>query len=289
MGSVLKVRDENGNFIGIHAIRGTEGKSAYEQAVEGGYAGTEEEFIALLNGLAYYKTGGTTWDYTVNIPGVTTLTPGTVARIIPHDVSSSPTPTLDVNGLGAKQIRRYRSDVGNSYLAVGGFDSAWIDMVPIELVYDGTYWIAAAMTKPYAGDLSGVVSVKSGGTGADNEDDACKRLGTPRMTKFNSDGTYLGDIFAFDYFIAKNGDQTIIFNKIGGDPLYPLRALSTYLDPAVGNTTIVTYEMAFTRISDDNEYKAQVTKSFIDNFSSAKAIVTENTEWTEVYGVKLPC
>lgn len=50
MASVLKIRDKNGKFIGINAIRGDNGKSAYEQAKVGGYKGTEEEFIALLNG-----------------------------------------------------------------------------------------------------------------------------------------------------------------------------------------------------------------------------------------------
>lgn len=48
---ILKIRDENGNFIPINAIRGDKGKSAYEQAKDGGYTGTEEAFIALLNGL----------------------------------------------------------------------------------------------------------------------------------------------------------------------------------------------------------------------------------------------
>ena len=49
--SVLNIRDENGNFIPIPAIRGDDGKSAYEQAKEGGYKGTEDEFIAILNGI----------------------------------------------------------------------------------------------------------------------------------------------------------------------------------------------------------------------------------------------
>lgn len=48
---VLKIRDENGNLIPVNAIRGESGKSAYEQAQEGGYKGTEEEFVATLNGL----------------------------------------------------------------------------------------------------------------------------------------------------------------------------------------------------------------------------------------------
>ena len=45
---VLKIKDEKGNLIPINALRGA---SAYEQAVEGGYKGTKEEFLAFLNGL----------------------------------------------------------------------------------------------------------------------------------------------------------------------------------------------------------------------------------------------
>lgn len=51
MTMILNVRDKDGNFIPIPAIRGEAGKSAYEQAKDGGYKGTLEEFIALLNGL----------------------------------------------------------------------------------------------------------------------------------------------------------------------------------------------------------------------------------------------
>ena len=46
--AVLYIRDKDGNFVPINTIRG---KSAYEQAKEGGYNGTEEEFIAFLNGI----------------------------------------------------------------------------------------------------------------------------------------------------------------------------------------------------------------------------------------------
>lgn len=46
--SVLKIRDENGNFIPIKSIKG---ESAYEQAKAGGYLGTEEEFIQALASL----------------------------------------------------------------------------------------------------------------------------------------------------------------------------------------------------------------------------------------------
>lgn len=54
---ILHIRDENGQFVPIPAIKGDDGKdgkdgkSAYEQAKEGGYTGTEEEFVDFLNGL----------------------------------------------------------------------------------------------------------------------------------------------------------------------------------------------------------------------------------------------
>ena len=52
MGSVLKIRDKDGRFVDIPAIKGDDGKSAYEQAVEGGFQGTEEEFIQVLASLS---------------------------------------------------------------------------------------------------------------------------------------------------------------------------------------------------------------------------------------------
>ena len=48
---ILRIRDENRKFIPINAIKGDDGKSAYELAQEGGYKGTLEDFIAILNGL----------------------------------------------------------------------------------------------------------------------------------------------------------------------------------------------------------------------------------------------
>lgn len=47
---VLKVRDENGKFVEIPAIKGQDGKSAYEIWLKQGNEGTEEDFIASLKG-----------------------------------------------------------------------------------------------------------------------------------------------------------------------------------------------------------------------------------------------
>lgn len=48
---VLYLRDKDGKFVPINTIKGADGKSAYQQAVDGGFLGTEEEFIAILNGI----------------------------------------------------------------------------------------------------------------------------------------------------------------------------------------------------------------------------------------------
>ena len=57
--AVLYIRDKDGNFVPINTIRG---KSAYEQAKEGGYNGKEEEFIAFLNGLLTNPVSQTSLD-----------------------------------------------------------------------------------------------------------------------------------------------------------------------------------------------------------------------------------
>ena len=85
---ICKVWDaEQSKYVGIPAIKGTDGKSAYQYAVEGGYTGTGEEFTAKLareipealpNPNALTFTGAVTGSYdgsntmTVNIPSAVT-------------------------------------------------------------------------------------------------------------------------------------------------------------------------------------------------------------------------
>lgn len=81
---ILRIKDENGNFVSIPAIQGDDGKSAYEQAKEGGYKGTEEEFIAVLNGLtssteyAHYSDFGNPHKVTAQQTGALPITGGTI-------------------------------------------------------------------------------------------------------------------------------------------------------------------------------------------------------------------
>lgn len=46
--SVLHIRGEDGKFHDLVTVRGLDGKTAYEYAKDGGYAGTEEEFAEKL-------------------------------------------------------------------------------------------------------------------------------------------------------------------------------------------------------------------------------------------------
>ena len=58
--SILKIRDKNGNVIEVPALKGNDGKSAYEYAKDGGYTGTEAEFIAKMSeSIIPIESGGT--------------------------------------------------------------------------------------------------------------------------------------------------------------------------------------------------------------------------------------
>lgn len=62
---VLKIYDENHNPIPIPAIKGADGKSAYESAQDGGYTGTETQFnsdLANVSAKADKPTIKTTMD-----------------------------------------------------------------------------------------------------------------------------------------------------------------------------------------------------------------------------------
>lgn len=83
-GTVYVWSEESGKYVPLKAIRGEDGKSAYDLAKEGGYTGTEEEFIALLNGLAssgdgaHYKDVNNPHKVTAQQVGALPLTGGTL-------------------------------------------------------------------------------------------------------------------------------------------------------------------------------------------------------------------
>lgn len=120
-------------------------------------------------------TEGTGAAYTATVEGITALTAGATFVMIPHTASTSKTPTLNVNGLGAKTLRRRLSN--STVSTVAAATENWLGAnKPIRVFYDGTYWIAD-FTRPNANDIYGTVAVASGGTGASTAATALTNLG----------------------------------------------------------------------------------------------------------------
>ena len=120
-------------------------------------------------------TTGSGASYAATVEGITALTAGASFIMIPHVVSTSTAPTLNVNGLGAKTIRRRVSN--SAATTTTGSSADWLSAnKPIIVTYDGTYWIVD-LVKPNANDLYGTVPIENGGLGADNVEDARENLG----------------------------------------------------------------------------------------------------------------
>ena len=120
-------------------------------------------------------TAGTGAAYTATVEGITALTAGATFMMIPHTVSTSKTATLNVNGLGAKTLRRRLSNSTISTTAPSSEN--WLGAnKPVRVFYDGTYWIAD-FTRPNAADFYGTVALANGGTGASTAAAALTNLG----------------------------------------------------------------------------------------------------------------
>ena len=103
--------------------------------------------------------------YTGTADGIEALTAGVAVVFVSSKASASTTPTLNINGLGAKGIRRRLSNLASTPQA--GYANTWLTAnKAFLLVYDGSYWIVDGYTKPASADLYGTVSVEKGGTGA---------------------------------------------------------------------------------------------------------------------------
>lgn len=113
--------------------------------------------VDTANGQYAVTTGGNGTAYTATVPGITTLTTGASFIMIPHVVSTTTTPTLDVNGLGAKNIKRRLTSIATS--SQSGYTASWLGAgLPFRVVYDGAQWIVEGHDKPVGADLYGAAS-----------------------------------------------------------------------------------------------------------------------------------
>lgn len=120
-------------------------------------------------------TAGTGAAYTASVSGLT-LVSGASFTMVPHTVSTTTTPTLNVNSLGAKNIRMRLSSAPQSTtgLAAANFLAQGR---PVKMVYDGTQWIIDDMVRPSATALYGTVPISVGGTGGTTAAQARQNLG----------------------------------------------------------------------------------------------------------------
>lgn len=130
-------------------------RSAEEQALDAqDAAGAAKKQIV--------TTEGTSSAYTATVPGITALTAGVSFIMLPHASPMGSSVTLDVNGLGAKGLKRATSS--GSY--VDGSGQGWLSVgKPLDVMYNGTYWVIQNMAQPVATDLSGTLAIGKGGTG----------------------------------------------------------------------------------------------------------------------------
>lgn len=72
--------------------------------------------------------------YTATVPGIESLSSGASFIMIPDKTSASKEPTIDVNGLGAKKIRRRLSAITTSLQS--GYSNTWISInKPFQIRY----------------------------------------------------------------------------------------------------------------------------------------------------------
>lgn len=100
-------------------------------------------------------TSGNGSAYTAQVNGLT-LVAGASFVMVPHTVSTTTTPTLNVNSLGAKNIRMRLSSNTSSTIQLIRSDFL-VAKKPVKVVYDGTYWVLDDFVQPDANYLYGTL------------------------------------------------------------------------------------------------------------------------------------
>lgn len=137
---LMKFKDKNGNIYAILPI-----------TTKDNVDGLEGVHVRLKG----TTTAGTGSSYTATVEGIDTLETGITFMMVPHVSSEIVNPTLDVNGLGAKPIRRRVS--GDTATTVTGSTENWISAnKPIMVTYDGDYWVVD-FDRPNVNDLYGTL------------------------------------------------------------------------------------------------------------------------------------
>lgn len=128
--------------------------------------------------------------YTATVDGIKELKKGAKITIIPQIESTSKIITLNVNGLGAKNIRILSANTTSD--TTDGVVANWLSAnTPVSVQYNGTYWVATdlqsvASSSSSDTNITGVISIANGGTGATTAEEARTNLGAAPMYQYSN-------------------------------------------------------------------------------------------------------
>lgn len=136
-----------------------------------------DNFVTANKGIVAHSDNGIT--YTATVPGITELTVGASFLMIPDKDAVTGNPSLKVNNFGDILLKNKT----NISTKVYGEPEPSIDDIhwlrsgePISVTYNGEAWVADFTLVDGSGPLIDPVSIKNGGTGATNIEQAAKNL-----------------------------------------------------------------------------------------------------------------
>lgn len=144
--------------------------------------------------------------YTATVSGIDSLTVGASFIMVPNKASASKAPTLNVNGLGAKPIRRRLSSLTTSLQQ--GYSTNWIALnKPFTVVYDGTAWVIEGLTKTDGADVYGAVAQATADAKGNNIADTYATIAMlqsllPKVTTITLTSNWVGDASPYYQDIA---------------------------------------------------------------------------------------
>lgn len=127
---LMRYKDDAGNTYLMLPITTAENVDGLDELID--------EAKIISTAVAATSTDGVAYEATV--PGITELTAGQAFVMIPNKISTTRVATLNVNGLGAKNLRVRVS--GYSASTASPLTTNWLAAnKPVRVTYDGMWWI----------------------------------------------------------------------------------------------------------------------------------------------------
>lgn len=223
-------------------------------------------------------------NYTATIDGITELYNGLTITIIPNMLSTSKNTTLNVNGLGAKQLR---CSIGGYNFGNSGTIAAlegWLGAdSPVTIQYKSKFdnW-QTIISRPSVSGLYGTVKVEQGGTGATDAKTARVNIGAAssgygygeQMTEItsSSEETYAEYCEKIDAILASMANRET--KQINAAPPYSE-------DATFGACAVVLYKGT-------NAYASLVTIGHSNKYAYGWRMQKRNGVWEEFEWIDPP-